>query len=114
LSNITPVNRRVVGSSPTWGATRSPENKRSGLFAILPEEGKNRKKEPRLGFNRGSAVHVLPDQVFDILGDVLLAFQIPEKFFIFRLSHVKWDFLPPDVLPGIFHIILGFSFLFIQ
>ena len=41
-----PVNRRVVGSSPTWGAEKSPEFQRSGLLLFPDRQGKKGTNEP--------------------------------------------------------------------
>ena len=43
------VNRRVVGSSPTWGAEKVPENNGSGAFSFSDPEERNEKKNPVWG-----------------------------------------------------------------
>jgi hypothetical protein len=50
LYNNPPVNRRVVGSSPTWGAKKALENQVSeALLFADPEE-----KSERIGTGKGS------------------------------------------------------------
>ena len=44
--NISPVNRRVVGSSPTWGASETAENQRSAVFFLSVRVKKQKKRTP--------------------------------------------------------------------
>jgi hypothetical protein len=60
MYNPSPVNRRVVGSSPTWGAQKSPENQRSGLSLCHFLQGKKRKKRPVSGSNEVQIVPLEP------------------------------------------------------
>ena len=40
------VNRRVVGSSPTWGAFETAENERSAASLFVYQQEKTEKKNP--------------------------------------------------------------------
>ena len=61
-----PVNRRVVGSSPTWGAKKALENQLSEALLFADPEEKSERFSTGKGSKWGSAFHVSPDQILDV------------------------------------------------